>query len=959
MKSWEFGPYRLIAHQRVLVRDQTPIPLGSRAFDLLVRLVESAGEVVSKEELMAAAWGDTIVEEANLRVHVAALRKALGENGRFITNVPLRGYSFIAPVRTSDAAGPERSRTKEGQAGVSRSEVRAGLPETIKRVIGRKEDLERIEASLRSERLVTITGAGGVGKTTVAIAAAKPLARAFRDGALLVELGALTDPKLVPSTFACALGESVAADIPADVLVGLLEEKELLVVIDNCEHVIDAAAHLIESILQGTTRVKILATSREALRAEGECLYRLPSLGLPVETMTAAETFESPAATLFLERASAVADGLEVAESDAPCLTEICRRLDGIPLALELAAGLVPFFGFRGLAANLDDRFRILTRGARTAMPRQRTLRATFDWSYALLSAEEKTFFRRLSVFRGPFSVEAATHVASSGPTPAIALLCGLVDKSLVNVDVGDEPEFWLLESSRTYGANEMAAKAEEEGVRRRHAEHFADLLTRSEPLWGTSTPATSRRLAKSIDDVRAALDWAFSPAGDVAIGVDLTISAAPLWNHLALYDESRRRYASALEAVASGPGVVGADQRLRWRMKLHALLASAVLLAGVGGVDTNAIGTLVADHSQQTLEAAQQLDDLDYKLRGLWGLWVSCYLRSRHREGLVGAQTFIREAERLAGASVASTGERMAAVSLHILGEHAQALSHNEAFLERTQLSSPTRRSRFTFDQRIAALTFKSRILWMLGRLDEATALVERVVEEARALDDTPSLYYVLIYAACPIADTVGDTRSARAFVAELRRISPPHGGAEDHWYRCWEAMLLVKEGKHAEGATLLRTTLAKRLIPDAACAPNRAHLATVLVEAAVADGDLDLALAEVETALGFANDLEEEWMRPELLRLKADVLLRRGGIVLKDEAHALYAEAIALAEAQEARFWQLRTATSLARALLAAGRAREARDVLAPAVDLVTGGDALVDVVEARALLAQTRRA
>ena len=371
-----FGPFRLFPSKRLLVEEGRHVRLGGRAFDLLTVLVGRAGAVVSKEDLLTLAWPGLFVDEVALQVHIAALRRALGDGPggrRFIVNIPGRGYSFVAPV--SDQRVNASSARVEPALAPSDN-----LPAILTRIFGRDRFVAALVSKLPQRRFTTIVGIGGVGKTTVALAIASILRPSYRDGIRFVDLAPIADPALVPSTLASVLGVRVSSGDPLLAVVAVLRQKAMLVMLDNCEHVVEAAAALAEEICKGAPDVHILATSREALRARGEHVERLVPLQTPTETegLTAAEALAFPSVQLFVERAAATLDSFELSDANTPAICEICRRLDGIALAIELAAGRVDTLGVGEIAGRLDDRFRLLTRGRRTALPRHQTLNATY-----------------------------------------------------------------------------------------------------------------------------------------------------------------------------------------------------------------------------------------------------------------------------------------------------------------------------------------------------------------------------------------------------------------------------------------------------------------------------------------------------------------------------------------------------------------------------------------------------
>src|SRR6516165_6533959 len=432
--TFSFGPFRLSPRRQLLLKGDTPVALGSRSFEILLALVERAGEVVDKNSLMSRVWPDVAVEESNLRAQITALRRVLAEGGtgaNYVVTLPGRGYRFVAVVArsTSDGAQPQ-SNIYKGR----------NLLDRPTRLIGRADIVAMVSNRLQRGRFITIVGSAGIGKTTVAIAVADNLLASYPDGARFVYLAPLKDPRLVPSALASVLGVAVRSENPYPALISFLKDKQILILLDNCEHVLLAAAGLAEELLKGVPGVHVLATSREPLRAEDERVQRLP----PLETapasaaLTAAEALTYPAIQLFIERAAASAGGYELKEDDITIVAQICRRLDGIALAIELAAGRVDAFGVRGVASRLDDRFHLLTRGRRTALPRHQTLRAALDWSYELLSENERSVMRRLGVFAGRFTMEAASAIAGDdkiASSEVDEIVADLVEKSLAMSD--------------------------------------------------------------------------------------------------------------------------------------------------------------------------------------------------------------------------------------------------------------------------------------------------------------------------------------------------------------------------------------------------------------------------------------------------------------------------------------------------------------------------------------------
>ena len=535
-----FGPFRLFAVERLLEKDGAPLSLSSRALDLLIVLVEHAGEVVSKDDLIARAWPNLTVEESSLRVHIAGLRKALGDGhagARYVTNVPGRGYCFVAPLTRISAptATPIVAPAPDATAQTHK------LPPRLARMVGRDETTRLLTERLTARRFVTIHGPGGIGKTTVAIAVGHALLASFGGQVQFIDLGAVSDPHIVPSAIASALGLIAQETDPTPSVVNFLRRRRMVLIFDSCEHVIDAVAALAERIFQEASEIYILATSREALRVEGELVYRLPALDSPPESieLSAAQIQSFPAAALLIERAAASGLAFQLTDAEAPIVAEICRKLDGIALAIELAGRHMGTYGLHETAALIDNRLGLLWRGRRTALPRHQTLSATLEWSYDLLTEAERTVLRRLSVFIGPFSLEAARAVAADEELKGeqiVETVAALVAKSLVSSSGDTEIRYRLLDTTRHYAFAKLVASGEADYVAERHATHYCELLE-------TERNSGSVVNTEHLGNIRGALQWTFSERGNARLGTALATAAATTFVEMSL-----------LTNVATGP---------------------------------------------------------------------------------------------------------------------------------------------------------------------------------------------------------------------------------------------------------------------------------------------------------------------------------------------------------------------------------------------------------------------
>jgi predicted ATPase/DNA-binding winged helix-turn-helix (wHTH) protein len=527
-----FGPFRLSVTERLLEKSGGPVQLGSRALDILIALVERPAEVVSKKELIAKVWPDLVVDEGSLRFHVSVLRKALGEGrsgGRYVTNVSGRGYCFVAPV--SRAASPPAFLTN------LLADSPVGLPPTPTRMVGRNETVQFISEELNARRFLTVVGPGGIGKTTVAIAVSHAILAAFDGAVHYVDFGPLETPSLVHTMVASTVGLPGNFDDPLAALPAFLRDRRMLLVLDSCEHLIETIAPLAERIFREAPEVHILATSREPLQVEGEQVHRIRPLAFPPDDapLTAACALAFPAVQLFVERAAEDGSGFELNDVEAPIVGKICRRFDGIALALELAARRVGVYGIKGIESLLDRPCRLLWHGRRTALPRHQTLSAMLDWSYNLLLDSERVILRRLSVFVGAFSLEAAQFVAAGDILErgqVAEAIAGLVMKSLVAVETNHAgTHYRLLDTTRAYVLAKMTDSGERHTIAQRHAIYYCEFVEHIEiaSLAGAKNDGAieSWRL---VSNVRAALEWSFSEQGDKELGTALAAASAPLF---------------------------------------------------------------------------------------------------------------------------------------------------------------------------------------------------------------------------------------------------------------------------------------------------------------------------------------------------------------------------------------------------------------------------------------------
>jgi predicted ATPase/DNA-binding winged helix-turn-helix (wHTH) protein len=938
-ETFVFGSFRLIAAQRMLLDDGKPLRLGSRALDILVTLLESVGETVRKDQLIARAWPDTVVDEGALRVHVAALRKALGDGRagkRYIANVPGRGYSFVAPVAR-----------EQRQPATAAPAVDGNLPALLTRIVGRDDNIAALTAQLAQRRFLTIVGPGGIGKTTVAVAVADNVGGSYRDGVWFAGLASLPDPDLVASALGTVLGISLPAVDPVSGLVGWLHDKHALIVLDSCEHVIGAVAAISEAILKAAVRVSILATSREPLRAEGEWLHRLSSLELPPRSddLTPDGALQYSAVQLFSERARAIMDGFALDGDNIAPVIEICHRLDGMPLALELAAARVDVFGIKGLAARLDDRFAVLTSGRRTALPRHQTLRAAMDWSYEVLPETEQIILRHIAVFQGDFTIDAAAAVATDDRINAADVFEGVANlaaKSLVSTDVSGEVTYHrLLDTTRAYGLERLRESGEFETLRTRHADHYQDLFRRAEAEAGTRPAGDWRgEYTRQIGDLRAALNWAFSDAGDVRLGVTLAAVATDFWLTVSLLSECCDWGVKALARLGSAEGT-------RDEMVLQCGLGLA--LTYVRGMTQEARSALT-----KALMLSEALADFSHQFRAIYGLWLFALRVVDFRECLALARKYEQLAENIGDPTASATANWMLGMSRYYLGEHASAAAN----LQRARASYPiAMRSgdliRFGVDMQVSALSYQAVSFWSLGFADRAIRAGRDAIQEARGVSHPVSLCIALAAPSSILLVKVGDLEAAERCIDELIDHARRHSLIPYYAFGlCSKGSLMAVRGDNTSGERWLRSGLERTR--EVAYYLFYAFFLAELADILASTGRANEGLAEVNAALRYAEESESLWCMPEVLRIKGEILAKQDPA---DPAAVedYLARSLDWAGRQQALSWELRAAISLAGLWRRQCRGAEARELLGSVYGRFTEGFATSDLQKARSLLEQ----
>lgn len=897
-----FGPFRLNRSQRLLLNVGNPVLIGGRALDILNILVDRAGHVVSKEELIAHAWPQTVVEATNLRVHIGALRRALGDGQAphcYILNVVGRGYSFVAPVTVDN-----QSTDQVQPAAVP--VVSRNFPLALNPLIGRSDDIDQLSALLYIRRLVTIVGGGGLGKTTLALATASRIADRFSDGTYFVDLAVVADPALISHAFVAALGLAVDKKDPIPDLIEFFRDKKLFLLLDNCEHVIEAAARLAESILRSAAGVHILATSREPLSAEGEWQYQLAPLGIPSadNSTTADVVAQCTAVQMFVERALTTTRTFTLTDTNASAVSRICRVLDGNPLAIELTAARLSLLGVHELAERLDDQLFAITNDRRSAVPRHTTLRATLDWSHELLAKPAQIALRRLAIFSAAFTEESAIAVAAqaelTGRDVASAVM-SLAVKSLISTDLHANPvRHRLLFATRAYAFEKLTGSEDYPDIFRWHGDYVAKLLRQASLNWETMGRAEwIAQYEYALDDVRAALNWAFSPSGDAAIGADLTALSAGYGYQLGLLDEFHGRVEHALRwlATQSTPQLI-----LETRLK-SALASMFIDRAGSKREDI----VHADDSSEQTGSPKYQIGPILHRS-------ILQIEEGNYRAAVATARKLSRVAARTGDPLAVLLADRVMAQACHFNGDHGAARGFVERVLDHSAQSLPLSYLTMQIDRKVSMRIVLARILWLEGLAESAVEMSGQALEHASQAGPF-ALCQALALAACPIAMWRGDFAQAKQLISQL--LEQTTRFKIDRWGTygaCYEQV------NNARG--------------DRSLAPY--PLALELPELGSSQGLIVHTLATIEPEISQAllprsplNDATG-WCAPELLRLEGIRQLSQDPLDAEALAEALFMKSLNTAVAQRALAWQLRTSMSLAALWKDQGQGDKSRELL-----------------------------
>lgn len=931
--AYEFGDFRFVPARQMLLRRGQPVRLGARALDLLHALVERPGELLDKSTLMRRAWPDTFVHDANLKVNMASVRRALSVPGETspVATVTGRGYRFVAPVHTWPLALSTRA-TEQAPRQLPRPPV----------TVGRQTDLLRVAERLVGGRLVTIVGPAGVGKTTLALLAGHEFAARFPDGACFVDLAAITDARLVATTIATAAGVAGGVtDLLAGVVARLAGKRQLLV-LDNCEHVLGAVAFAAAQLHAALPELSLLATSREPLRVSTERVYRLAPLRTPAASagLTRQEALRYSAIALFAWRAREAA-GYELTDADAPVVAEVCRRLDGIALAIELAAPRLQGCDPHELLRRLETNFDLLSHGRRDRPVRQQALLATLDWSYHLLTDDEADLFRRLSIFAGAFSVEDALGVTRQLGLADEDVASGveaLAAKSLLSREWGGERmRFRLLDATRSYADGRLRSAGEHAKVAEAHLAWLLQTFEQAEAEWRWRRAGDwLARYGRLANDLRKALDSI--PPGPAAqtTGIQLTAAAIPLWGELSSVGEGRARVTAAL-AVADALSLDAPELRL----KLTTALALSLTFA-------ERLTDEAEDACREALRLARHTGEPDYQLRALWGLGVLQSFRGRHREALASLDSFQSIAEAARDGSALVAGRRFRLMTQFYLGDLATAHAGLLQLAGANRLDAQrTRMSHFQVDRAVVIRVSLAVTSWMRGEFSVARRTAREAVEGAAVIGHGVSQANALALASIPVALWSGDLGEAERGVATL--VEHLNRRELALWAPLARFFQSAIEQARGDADALGRMTEALEAVFASELLFRAPAYLGMVADAAFGSGRIDVARTSVQEAFDRAAASGEAWFAPEHARLQAGLRRAEGN---ETAAEAALRRAIRDARRMGAPAFELRAVSDLSDLMTCQGRTVAALEELSPVVDSFATEPAVRDLARARTL-------
>ncbi|TCR98707.1 putative ATPase [Rhizobium sp. BK418] len=851
--AYKFGNFRLMPEAQALLHNGQPVGLGGRGFDILTLLVRRAGEVVSKADLFAHVWPDYIVHDHNLKVNVGNLRRSLAKldpAADYIATIPGRGYKFVAALER-DSPPPARQ--------VASTTSHYIAPPRIGQLLGREDAIRQLSEMLDQPGYATIVGPGGAGKTSLAVTVAQQSCLTG-EAIAFADLSALSDPRFVVPAIASALGVSLGFDDPIAGVIDVLRSNKPLLIIDNCEHVIAMAATIVERISSDVPSARIIATSREPLRTRHEQIHFLAGLSYPEQTVALSpkDALQFPAIQLFISKARGSADA-EPPDDYVRSVVSICTRLDGLALAIELAAGTASVLAPSTLDDLFKDGFDTMSRGARDAPLRHQSLEATLDWSYRLLPDREAVLLGLLSVFSGRFNADDVEALYSAGalePMTGRDALSQLVAKSLVSAEYdGSTMYYRLAESTGAYAARRLLGSPYREKARRQFAVRTRDRLQAAEREWSSQTSREwLGKYRRQIDDVRAAIAWAFDPVGDAALGVELVVAALPLWQELSAFREMLETIDLASLNSTALVGLAPSG-----RTKLSTARAWAMTLARHMHPQTD-------DAWRESIFHANGSRDAEFQVRAVCGQAVFLAYSGRPRTALRTMNDFA-VAKGLDWAT-APDGKRLLAHIQIYAGELNSASAHLEALMnDWGHVEEGHGLSRFQVDLPAGIRLSLALVSWLQGDSNRASNLANLAIRRAVDLDHMISLGNAISLAALPIAFVDGNLETASQLQRQLADVSRRESVGIYEGTATFFAGAIQSARGDKDGFTLMQDSIAGLL--RGSWRARVPFYRSLLAEAYIAAGEMQLAENTLRAVLGEIGIREERWWHPDLWRV------------------------------------------------------------------------------------------